>query len=297
MKINSDINHERCGLIMAGGNGSRLLPLTKSVNKHLLPVYDKPMILYPLSTLMVAGIRRIAIITRSADHELFRNLLGDGKKYGIELEYLKQDYARGVPDGYRIASEFIGTQPVAMILGDNIFIGQGLGQTLVQSGHKDGAHIFAFPVKNPQDYGVVELDMQTNRPVSIAEKPKESKSKLAIPGLYFTNNEVVEIAKNIEPSTRGELEITDVLNHYLLDDRLEVTTFRRGVGWMDAGSIESLYSANELVQVLQERQGLKFSCPEEIAWRNGWISDSELIDNSKEYPETVYGKYLRELVQ
>lgn len=282
---------------MAGGNGTRLAPLTKTTNKHLLPVYDKPMFFYSLSTLMISGIRRIAVVTRGNDLELFKSFFGDGSMLGIELDYLVQDNARGVPDGYLVAAQFIGSSNVTMILGDNIFLGQGLGQTLNQALNHEGAHIFAFPVKNPQDYGVVNLDTKTGEVLSILEKPLNSPSKLAIPGLYFTNNDVVECARDLQPSARGELEITDVLNHYQSQKKLKVTTFRRGIGWMDAGSVESLYSANELVEVLQKRQGLKFACPEEIAWRNNWITNSQLSKCAEKYSKTSYGNYLEELLE
>lgn len=288
-------NH--CGIVMAGGNGTRLWPLTRTVNKHFLPIYDKPMIYYSLSTLMIAGIRRIAIVSRKVDTESFKLLFGDGSNLGIELEYLKQDSARGVPDGYLVAADFIGKDSVTMILGDNIFIGQGLGQTLQSALNIQGAHIFAFPVTNPNEYGVVNIDPVSNQILSLQEKPTKTNSNLAIPGLYFTGNDVVDFARDLKPSNRGELEITDILNRYHSQSRLSVTSFRRGIGWMDAGSIESLYAANELVEVLQKRQGQRFCCPEEIAWRNGWISDSELIENSRGYLETTYGKYLKELVQ
>jgi glucose-1-phosphate thymidylyltransferase len=277
---------------MAGGNGTRLLPLTKSVNKHLLAVYDKPMIFYPLSTLMIAGIKRIAIVTRSQDVQLYRELLGDGKSLGITIVYLTQDYARGIPDGYLIASEFIASDSVAMILGDNIFLGQGLGQTLAMAKQVRGAHIFAFPVTNPSDYGVARVNPNGGEIIEIVEKPQNYVSNLAIPGLYFTDNRVVQFARELQVSDRGELEITDILNRYLKEQCLTLTSFRRGIGWMDAGSIESLYAAGELVQVLQKRQGLSFASPEEIAWRNQWISDEELFEAASKYQGTSYGKYL-----
>lgn len=285
-----------CGVIMAGGNGTRLFPLTRAVNKHLLPVYDKPMIFYPLSTLMIAGIRRIAIVTRSRDRLIYEELLGDGKNLGITLDYLTQDQAKGIPDGYLIAENFIAGDGVAMILGDNILLGQGLGQTLAQATNLNGAQIFAFPVTNPHDYGVVKIDSHTGAVLDIVEKPKDFISNLAIPGLYFTDNRAVEFARELKTSARGELEITDILRRYLDDGSLRVTSFRRGIGWMDAGSIDSLYAASELVQVLQKRQGLSFASPEEIAWRNKWISGSDLSKAATRHLGTSYGKYLEKLL-
>jgi len=291
------IEKQTCGIVMAGGNGTRLYPLTKAVNKHLLPVYDKPMIFYPISTLMMAGIRRIAIVTRGIDKPLYQNLLGDGTRFGVELSYVTQDVARGVPDAYLVCENFIREDDVALILGDNIFVGQGLGETLSEAKRLAGAHIFAFPVTNPEDYGVITIDAVTNRVTKIEEKPKNSKSKLAVPGLYFTDNKAVSIAKSLKPSTRGETEISELLMSYLVEDSLSVSIFRRGIGWMDAGSIDALYAAGELVSVLQRRQGLQFANLEEIAWRNQWISDSELISSADFYPGTKHQAYLKSLME
>lgn len=213
-------NKQTCGIVMAGGNGTRLFPLTKSVNKHLLPVFDKPMVFYPLSTVMMAGIRRIALVTREIDKDLYQNLLGDGSRFGIELSYIIQDVARGVPDAFLVCEEFIGNDDVLLMLGDNILVGQGLGEALSEARKHSGAHIFAFPVKNPQDYGVVTFDPITNRPIAIEEKPQNSKSKLAVPGLYFTDNRSIKIAKKLMPSTRGETEISELLMEYLQEDSL-----------------------------------------------------------------------------
>ena len=287
---------DQCGIIMAGGNGTRLYPLTRTINKHLLPVYDKPMIYYSLSTLMLSGIRRIAIITRPVDVELFEKLLGTGENLGISITYIPQNEANGVPEGYVLGESFIGEDNVAMILGDNIFIGQGLGVTLRQALQNNGAHIFAFPVNNPQDYGVLTLDESGTNVISIVEKPDNSESNLAIPGLYFTSNDVVDYAKGLSPSKRGETEITDLLRIYQEQSKLTVTTFRRGIGWMDAGSVEALYAASELVEILQKRQGLRFSSPEEIAWRNQWITDSDLMRIANSQKGTKYSKYLTDLV-
>ena len=281
---------------MAGGNGTRLYPLTKSVNKHLLPVYDKPMVFYPLSTLMMAGIRRIAMVIREIDRRAYFDLLGDGSRFGVELTFVKQDVARGVPDAYVVCEDFIRDDDVALILGDNIFVGQGLGETLSEAKLTRGAHIFAFPVTNPEDYGVITLDPKTNRVTKIEEKPKNGKSRLAVPGLYFTDNRSIEIAKSLKPSSRGEIEISDLLQRYLSDDLLSVSIFRRGIGWMDAGSIDALYASGELISVLQRRQGLQFANLEEIAWRNGWIGDSELISAANTYPATTHQSYLLSLL-
>ena len=281
---------------MAGGKGTRLYPLTKSVNKHLLPVYDKPMIFYPISTLMMAGIRRIAVVTREVDRHLYQNLLGNGSRFGVELTFVTQDVARGVPDAYLVCEDFIKDDDVVLILGDNIFVGQGLGNTLSEARQHKGAHIFAFPVTNPEEYGVITIDSTTNRVTKIEEKPQNGKSKLAIPGLYFTDNRAISIAKNLKPSARGETEISDLLTRYLSEDSLSVSVFRRGIGWMDAGSIDSLYAAGELIHVLQRRQGLQFANLEEIAWRNHWISDSELLTAGDSYTGTKYQSYLQGLL-
>ena len=281
---------------MAGGNGTRLSPLTISVNKHLLPVYDKPMIYYPLSTLMMSGIRDIAIITRKDDRAAYERLLGSGRQIGISLTYLEQEEPKGIPQAYQISSEFIGNRNVGLILGDNIFLGQGMGNLLKKASQTLHAEIFAFPVKNPEDYGVVVLDEATNKIIKIVEKPKIRQSNLAIPGLYFTNSDVVNRSINLKTSSRGEFEITDVLNSYLSEDKLEIEIFRRGIGWMDAGSVESLYSAGELIRVLQERQGLRFGSPEEIAWRNKWISSEELLASTSKYGDTSYGVYLNSIL-
>jgi glucose-1-phosphate thymidylyltransferase len=255
------------------------------------------MIFYPISTLMMAGIRRIAVVTREVDRHLYQNLLGDGSRIGVELNYVTQDVARGVPDAYLLCEEFIGNDDVVLILGDNIFVGQGLGQALVDAREHNGAHIFAFPVTNPEDYGVITLDSSTNRVIRIEEKPKNSKSKLAVPGLYFTDNRAIAIAKELKPSARGEIEISEILTNYLLRDALSVSVFRRGIGWMDAGSIDALYSASELVSVLQRRQGMQFANLEEIAWRNQWITDGELVFAADFYPGTKHQSYLKGLLE
>jgi glucose-1-phosphate thymidylyltransferase len=284
------------GLIMAGGNGTRLFPLTQSVNKHLLPIFDKPMIYYPLTTLMLAGIREIAIVIRSKDLASFEEFLGNGSRFGIEIKFLIQDVASGIPDGFRIARNFIGDHSVALMLGDNLLIGQGLGRTLGRFARVNGAQIFAFPVKNPSEYGVVEISRETGRPVRIVEKPEYPLSNLAIPGLYFFDSSVVSRASTLEKSKRNEYEITDLLNNYLSDNLLNIEVLERGMGWMDAGTIDSLYGAGEMVRVLQERQGLRIGVPEEVGLRNGWLSETSLINSIAQMPPTDYSTYLKKIV-
>lgn len=284
------------GIILAGGNGTRLHPLTKVVNKHLLPVFDKPMIFYPLSTLMLTGIRDIAIIVRPQDLSLYRTLFSKPESLGINLRFLVQKSPNGIPEAYLIAKQLIKDKSVTLILGDNIFLGQGLGRTLTKSIVTKGAKVFGFPVNNPQDYGVIKFDSKNNKIVKIIEKPQKFVGNLAVPGLYFTDTSVVEIANDLKKSKRGELEISDLLNVYAKNQNLKIELFQRGIGWMDAGSINSLFEASDLVQVLQKRQGLQFSSPDEIAWRNGWINDKQLLINSDAYKLTEYGKYLRMLI-
>lgn len=287
---------ESCGIILAGGNGTRLLPLTKVVNKHLLPIYDKPMIYYPLSSLMLAGIRDIAIITRPEDIKLYSQLFSNHSELGISITLLPQEKPQGIPDAYVIAEKFINKRSVTLILGDNLLLGQGLGRTLASSVVDKGAKIFAFPVKNPQDYGVVVIDEKSKKIKEIIEKPKKFISNLAVPGVYFTDFDATNIAKTLTFSARGELEIVDLLNIYLENNLLEIEVFQRGIGWMDAGSVDSLFEAAELIQVLQKRQGLRLNAPEEIAWRNKWISDKKLLIHAKKYSGTDYGDYLLTLL-
>jgi glucose-1-phosphate thymidylyltransferase len=286
---------ELCGIILAGGNGSRLSPLTNSVNKHLLPIYDKPMIYYPLSTLMLSGIQDIAIICSPKDIKNYTDLLGDGRKLGIQIQYLIQEKPDGIPQAYQIAENFIQNRNIALILGDNLFLGQGLGRTLKGFHNILGASIFAFPVKNPADYGIVHMDNDTKEIHFLSEKPSDSKSNLAIPGLYITDSDAIEISKNLRKSKRGEFEIIDVLNSYLKLNKLNVSLFSRGIGWMDAGTVENLYAASELVRVLQERQGLKFGSPEEVSWQNGWIDDLQLVSLTSKMADNTYSEYLRNL--
>lgn len=281
---------------MAGGNGTRLSPLTKSVNKHLLPVFDKPMIYYPLSTLMLAGIRDIALVTRNSDIENFRNLLGTGEELGIEITYIAQDEATGIPAGLTLAENFISNSQVCLILGDNLLVGQGLGRTLARFTNILGAKIFAFPVSNPEEYGVVEMSENQNKPIRIVEKPTNPKSNLAIPGIYFLDETAVAKAKKLQKSPRGELEITHLLEAYLLEGSLEISILDRGTGWMDAGTIRSLYGAGEMIKVFQERQGLGIGIPEEIAFHNGWITPEQLAKTIETMPNSDYTKYLKRLL-
>ena len=284
-----------CGIILAGGSGSRLFPMTVTLNKHLIPIYDKPMIYYPLTTLMLAGIRDIAIICRPQDSNHYKELFGTGEQFGINIDYLKQESPEGIPQAYKIAEKFIGNRNVSLILGDNLFLGQGLGRTLRATLNIEGAQIFAFPVRNPERYGVVNIDRNSKEILELNEKPINSTSNLAIPGLYISDCRVIEFAKKIEKSQRGEFEIIDILREYLKIGEIKLELFSRGIGWMDAGTTETLFAASELVRVLQERQGMKFGSPEEVAWQNGWISDGELDLLINKMPENEYSLYLKNL--
>ena len=284
------------GILLAGGKGTRLSPITNVLNKHLIPVYDKPMIYYPLSTIMMCGIREIAIVTNPEDVDIFKKLLGDGSDLGLELEYFVQEKPNGLPEAFIITEEFIGGCRSVLILGDNLLIGQGLGTTLEIHLNKPGASILAFPVTNTQEYGVVEFD-SNGKVVSIEEKPQKPKSHYAIPGIYFMDERAPHFSRSLTPSSRGELEITDLLRCYLSEGQLSVTTIKRGTGWMDAGTTESLYSASELVRVLQNRQGFRFNVPEEIAFNRGWISADDLLRLASRYSMTSYGEYLKTLIK
>jgi glucose-1-phosphate thymidylyltransferase len=283
------------GIVLAGGSGTRLWPITKGISKQLMPIYDKPMIYYPLSTLMMAGIDEILIITTPEYNEQFRALLGDGSELGIRLEYAVQPSPDGLAQAFIIGEEFIGDESVALVLGDNIFHGTGLGSSLRGNTEVDGATIFAYHVSNPTSYGVVEFD-DAFRAVSIEEKPTEPKSNYAVPGLYFYDNDVVRIAKTIEPSARGELEISTVNERYLERGDLHVQVLERGTAWLDTGTFESMMQASEYVRVIEDRQGFKIGCIEEIAWRAGWIDSEQLAKLAAPLVKSGYGAYLQTLI-
>lgn len=283
------------GIVLAGGTGSRLWPITWGVSKQLLHVYDKPLIHYPISTLMLAGIREILVITTPQDQESFIRLLGDGERYGVSFSFLTQESPDGLAQAFLIGERFIGRDSCALVLGDNIFYGDGLGTQLKEILNVDGAHIFAYKVKDPERYGVIDFDT-SGKVTSIEEKPAKPKSQYAVPGLYFYDNSVVEIAKSVKPSSRGELEITSVNQEYLNAGKLQARVLERGTAWLDTGTFESLNSASAFIQIIEERQGQKVSCLEEVAWRNGWISDSELSARADEYKSSPFASYLRSLL-
>jgi glucose-1-phosphate thymidylyltransferase len=284
------------GIILAGGSGTRLHPLTLAVSKQLMPVYDKPMIYYPLSVLMMAGIQEILIISTPHDLPHFKRLLGDGSNIGCTFSYAEQAVPNGLAQAFVIGEEFIGDDSVALILGDNIFFGTNLQELLVSNQNPDGGVVFAYHVSDPERYGVVEFDDQFNA-VSIEEKPKVPKSNFAVPGLYFYDNSVVNIAKNILPSSRGEYEITDVNKVYLNQGNLKVGVLNRGTAWLDTGTFNSLMQAGQFVQVIEERQGLKIGCIEEIAWRKGFITKEQLLEQAAILEKSGYGQYLKSLVK
>lgn len=283
------------GIILAGGSGTRLYPITKGISKQLMPIYDKPMIYYPLSTLMMAGIREILIVTTPDDQSQFQRLLGNGSDWGIRLEYTVQEAPRGLADAFIVGADFIGEDKVAMVLGDNIFYGHGFGESLKNCANPDGGVVFAYQVSDPERYGVVEFDKDM-KVVSVEEKPEKPQSNHALVGLYFFDNDVVEIAKNVQPSSRGEIEITSVMDAYLQRGTLQVEIMDRGSAWLDTGTFGSMNDASEYIRVIEKRTGLKIGCPEEIAYRENFITKDQLLALAEPLKKSGYGKYLASLV-